>query len=304
MNSVLENSPDSDSSLSDRIKLSDTVEDIKKTEAYIAQSSFTRMEDTYPLVHLYQALKNKVQLIREVATEVKDTDAANSLAEHAHSIANPLNGMKLSLFLLQKKINESLPFQDVLEDFQTTLSLTKQYLIILDNAIKKIELEIKPKDVFRFIEKLQRNVYSYIQTAKLGKIKYYYSGLPKDLQVPMVPEIMLEALNLLIENADKYGFKDKDIDIKFIIGDSRLKISVSNYGIGIPDKDAENIYLPHVRGSNTVGLTGTGLGLPRVLEIAELHSGILHHSQVRDLTTFILEIPLYQDENGIITHEL
>ncbi len=69
-------------------------------------------------------------------------------------------------------------------------------------------------------------------------------------------------------------------------------LAVSDNGIGIPEQDRERLFRRFERGSNTGGISGTGLGLHIVKEIVQGHGGqVLLESEVDVGTTFWLHLP-------------
>jgi signal transduction histidine kinase len=69
-------------------------------------------------------------------------------------------------------------------------------------------------------------------------------------------------------------------------------LAVSDNGIGIPEADRERLFRRFERGSNTGGISGTGLGLHIVREIVYGHGGtVSFESEVDKGTTFWLNLP-------------
>ena len=69
-------------------------------------------------------------------------------------------------------------------------------------------------------------------------------------------------------------------------------LHVRDNGIGIPEKDRPRLFRRFERGSNTGGISGTGLGLHIVKEIVQGHGGwVSFQSEVGVGTTFVLHLP-------------
>ena len=69
-------------------------------------------------------------------------------------------------------------------------------------------------------------------------------------------------------------------------------LAISDNGIGIPEGDRERLFRRFERGSNTSGISGTGLGLHIVKEIVQGHGGsVSFESAVDQGTTFWLHLP-------------
>jgi hypothetical protein len=79
----------------------------------------------------------------------------------------------------------------------------------------------------------------------------------------------------LIGNALQYRHKDRRprVIVSAAGEDDRWVFSVTDNGIGIPEGDRARLFQRFERGSNTQGITGTGLGLHIVREIALGHGG-------------------------------
>lgn len=80
-------------------------------------------------------------------------------------------------------------------------------------------------------------------------------------------------LNLL-DNAVKFGPPGQRVEVRLVTEDSEIRLSVTDQGPGIPDRDRERIWEPYFRGSDPVTRTvgGSGIGLAVVREAAR-HAG-------------------------------
>ena len=77
-----------------------------------------------------------------------------------------------------------------------------------------------------------------------------------------------------MDNALKYaGDELSKIEIGYEESDEFHILSVMDDGIGIAEKDSENIFVPFERTETAIGIDGTGLGLAIANEIADLHLG-------------------------------
>ena len=82
----------------------------------------------------------------------------------------------------------------------------------------------------------------------------------------------------LVSNAVKFTPRGGSVTVSFPTDDlGRRGVEVRDTGIGIAEKDLERVILPFVQveGSLSRNHGGTGLGLPLVKKIAELHEGTL-----------------------------
>jgi signal transduction histidine kinase len=83
------------------------------------------------------------------------------------------------------------------------------------------------------------------------------------------------AIQNLIANSAKYGNGSKWIRIAAANGDSRVKVSVEDRGLGIAPGDMDQIFEPFYRAKQVVDaqISGNGLGLNLVKNIVEAHGG-------------------------------
>lgn len=79
----------------------------------------------------------------------------------------------------------------------------------------------------------------------------------------------------LISNAARYSPANSTVSIDLICNQDNIQCRVVDEGIGIPQKDQENIFEPFFRAENTENITGTGLGLAIVKRSVEQHRGRL-----------------------------
>lgn len=124
----------------------------------------------------------------------------------------------------------------------------------------------------------------------------------RDVQVRVDPLPCIQAdvwaltkvfMNLL-GNAIAYGGASGTPTIRVFAEerDDVWLVAVRDNGIGIPVSDRPRLFRRFERGSNTGGISGTGLGLHIVKEIAQGHGGtVTFESEVGHGTTFWLHLP-------------
>ena len=94
----------------------------------------------------------------------------------------------------------------------------------------------------------------------------------------------------LLENALKYTHNGDTISVDVVTTFSRVFISFSDTGIGIPEEDISHITERYFRARNA--LPGTGIGLALVKEIVELHDGDLSiESKLGEGTKVTVSLP-------------
>ncbi len=107
-------------------------------------------------------------------------------------------------------------------------------------------------------------------------------------------EKMLKSVVInLLSNAIKYSPDGGRVELKLRKKDNTVNISVSDNGMGIPEEDQINLFLPFFRAKNIGNISGTGLGLSIVRKNIELQKGeITFSSESGKGTTFFVTLPL------------
>ena len=104
----------------------------------------------------------------------------------------------------------------------------------------------------------------------------------------------------LLSNAIKYSDAGSPIDLSLTVKDDYFEISVTDYGIGIPEEEQQHLFTRFFRAHNVENIQGTGLGLNIVRRYVDLMNGnISFESKQGKGTTFRVQIPLHRaPDNG------
>ncbi|NUM30993.1 MAG: HAMP domain-containing histidine kinase [Bacteroidetes bacterium] len=95
----------------------------------------------------------------------------------------------------------------------------------------------------------------------------------------------------IIENACKFS-KNKTVEIKVLAEKNNIILYFIDNGIGMPETYLKHAFEPFFRGSNTHGISGSGIGLSLVQRIIKLHSGkIFIRSKINSGTTIEVVLP-------------
>jgi len=107
-------------------------------------------------------------------------------------------------------------------------------------------------------------------------------------------------INNLIDNAFNYTLANGKIDIAVRLEKNNqfVMLSVADTGVGIPESFRERAWLRFERFEEHalhLEVAGTGLGLPILKELVELHNGqVWFDSEVGKGTTFYVRLPIEQ----------
>ncbi len=134
----------------------------------------------------------------------------------------------------------------------------------------------------------------------LRTLRYEIDDRGVQVRIEPLPKIAADAWALtkvfmnLLGNAISYSRTDVAPVITVFAEerDDQWAVAVRDNGIGIPENDHKRLFRRFERGSNTGGISGTGLGLHIVKEIVQGHGGaVSFESQMGAGTTFWLHLP-------------
>jgi len=96
---------------------------------------------------------------------------------------------------------------------------------------------------------------------------------PDAAPAELAADAMRQALDNLLSNAIKFSPEGGEIVVALAAEGSRWRIDVSDQGPGVPVDDREAIFEPFHRLPDTRAVSGAGLGLAIVRDVAERHGG-------------------------------
>jgi signal transduction histidine kinase len=212
----------------------------------------------------------------------------------AHEIRTPLTSLKLFMESAQDQMT---PSPEDAEDFQIAMKQIKR----IEGTINRFLDFTKPRDL----------VFSEMETTDLLEdalfmfkplVNRQECTLTIDLEehLPKIfgdRKLLAEALiNLLVnalEAVSDHGTVSvscyQDHPVQDGVKVPAVRIDISDTGPGIPEDRMENIFEPFF----TTKASGTGLGLPLVLNTVKSHGGFIRvQSRIRQGTTFSVFLPL------------
>lgn len=136
----------------------------------------------------------------------------------------------------------------------------------------------------------------------LGVARAAHPQCAADVRVPpSFPLLMLDrakmqqVLQNLLSNAFKYSPKGGTVRVRFSVAGTQATVEVADEGIGIAPEHLERIWEKFYRvdSSTTASIEGTGLGLPIVKHLVEMHDGRVEvESEPGRGSTFRVHLPL------------
>lgn len=162
-------------------------------------------------------------------------------------------------------------------------------ILLLEKASNdKLNIKGEQIDIVQFLEHLNHQNYTDRNDGRKLELL-----LPSEHVLLLTDPILLDhILCNLINNAFKFSKGAKDPELTLIYEERQLKISIKDYGIGIPENDQKHLFEIFFRANNAIKIEGTGLGLNLTREFSyKLGGYITFQSKEGEGTEFILTIP-------------
>jgi signal transduction histidine kinase len=275
-----------------------------------------RMTMFRPAIHLAGA-------VRQLASGDKRARAPEEGAHEFRSIARHFNQMADDL--AQQEKNRLAFLAGVAHDLRNPLGALK-----MASAIIPPDKPLPPEDqirqtlgrVQRQIDRLERMVWDLLDASRIeagildvrpercdlreitgAVVDLFRPGAPSHefvLSLPNEPALcrcdpgrMEQVLTNLVSNAVKYSPKGGRVELRIAHQASRVRVSVSDQGIGIAPDDLKQLFEPfRRRGTSNESISGVGLGLFVTRRIVEAHGGSIEiESSPRRGSTFHVVLP-------------
>lgn len=218
-----------------------------------------------------QAVEKNVQQLEQVAEDRK-----TFIANLAHEMKTPLTSiLGFADILRVKRVVSNEERQDyanvIVQETKRLRALSGKLMELITMGSTRLDfVDVSLPDFFREVE------YSLTPLIAGRGLKLIVSSVPGVLR--MDQELIKSLLYNLVDNAAKASPPGKTIELRsFYREDKRLVFSVKDEGMGIPQKELDQIVKPFymLDKSRSRKAGGAGLGLPLCVEIARLHQGVL-----------------------------
>lgn len=216
----------------------------------------------------------------------------------SHEFKTPLSIILSSASLAEKYTAPE--HQEKREKHFNNIKLKVKSLNNILNDFLSIERLQSEKDTYRLedfpLSRVINNViYDANMLSKEGQ-KIHYPENIDEVLINYDEKILELTLTNLINNAIKYSPENSNIDVGVNIENDKLNISVTDEGVGIPEKEQKFIFDPYFRAENVLHKSGTGIGLNMVKgHLEKLKSTVNFTSKEDEGSTFTISIP-YNNE--------
>jgi PAS domain S-box-containing protein len=239
-----------------------------------------------------------IELFRDVSEEVRlDRAKSEFIALASHQLRTPATAVKQYLHMLLDGYAGELTESQ--RTFLRTANEGNERQLKIINDILKVAAADSGDMVLRYErvelgELIQSVVEEQQPKAAKSKQKLEFKRPGRPIYGLVDPSAFRMVVENLVDNAHKYTYPGKTIEVSLSSNDDDTIISIRDEGIGIRKSDLSRLFVKFVRleSALTVSAGGTGLGLYWVKKVLELHDArIVVSSQVGAGTTFSIILP-------------
>jgi PAS domain S-box-containing protein len=217
----------------------------------------------------------------------------------SHEFRTPMASIQTSIDVLKhyarKNLHEDAEFKTVIDRHHERMLIEIQRMtailsdVLLTGKLDSGNMNFKP--LYTNPVELIKGIWDEEKLSYIGRnIRISVNGEPYSDQFDR--NLMGHLFKNLISNAFKYGRNGEVPEVTLQFSDREFVLIVSDKGIGVPEAEIKNLFQSFFRASNTDNIPGTGLGLPLVKKIAEMHDGWVEvHSKPGIGSTFAVHFP-------------
>lgn len=249
-------------------------------------------------------LANYIKKLQSL-NEAKDT----FISVASHQLVTPITAMRWTVeMLLEKKDNLTASQQEYLKTLAEMNLRMKDLISALLNVARidtgTFSVNISNASVTELVKDVVKELKPQVEEKNIRLKEKYHSLIP---QLPVDKELLHIVFDNVIANAVKYTPQNGEVNIeikkiarkeiidKHAAQHESILISVSDTGIGIPEKQQRKIFSKMYRAVNAQEnkISGTGLGLYVAKSIIDIAGGQIWFTSKEGVgTTFFILIPL------------
>lgn len=249
-------------------------------------------------VHDGGTIKNWVGTFTDIDDQKKvEKEKDEFLSIASHELKTPLTSIKAYVQLLERKLKlehdsaEAGYVSKVQNQIEKLNTLISDLLDVskIDNG--KLKINKKPASLENLIH---NTIDTILQTHEERHVKIERHVAKTDLLIPFDEVRIEQVLINFLTNAIKYSPQNNQVIVTTFVDDDEVKVSVTDFGIGIPDFKQDSVFRKFYRvEESSVQFQGMGIGLYICSEIIKQHHGTIGlSSKVDEGSTFYFTLPL------------
>lgn len=227
----------------------------------------------------------------------------------SHELKTPLNVIFSAAQLMEISLtSDDGSNKDILRNIDHIKKNCYRLIKVINNLVEmhkislgSLKLNISEEDIVEITRYIVQASSELIDD--LGLKIYFYTNINK--KIMSLDRVRIEKVLLnLISNAIKFSKPGSHINVSVVDREDYVKVSVKDDGIGIEEKDLQNLFIGYEQVDKSLSRVaeGTGVGLFLVKSFIEMHGGSVKVKSMLDKgTEFIFKIPYnysYESSNS------
>src|ERR1700722_17523305 len=268
----------------------DEIGEMARSVAVFRDNAIALVQSQRRLIEQTAALEETLEKERRMTAQQR-----NFVTMTSHEFRTPLTVIDAQAQRLIKLKDRVTP-KDLLERATRIRSAVTRLTGIMDSLLGDSRLldeqavchpgEFDPATLLHEVCQLHR------ETTRGAHIREEFGELPATMHGD--PKLLFALFSNLLSNAVKYSAASSPVEVMARKKhDGGLLVHVRDHGIGIPDRDRVHLFERYFRGTNAVGVAGSGVGLHLVAMVLELHGGTIEvQSRAGEGSSFIVHLPV------------
>jgi len=186
------------------------------------------------------------------------------LHDVSHEVRAPLARMQALIGLLEQN-PEAVTIETLHKEIERIDTLLGRML-----TLSRVEVVSGQRSSVRLDQLVQQVIDDLSVEAPTRRVEL----VAEPVEVEVIEPLLIQALENIVRNADKYSDDELPIDIR-IEGGAHPKIIVEDYGPGVPQEEIDMLTRPFYRGGNMMHTDGYGLGLSIAKRAVEAQRGAI-----------------------------
>jgi signal transduction histidine kinase len=260
-----------------------------------------QIESNREILALNNELNEYIERLQTTQQQLIQAAKLSSIGELsagvAHELNNPLSGVLIYTRLMKEKLAKNTIDGEQLQNNLTKIESAIDYCTGIINGLldfaRQTEPLLRPVTVSRAIDKALSLVEHQPKMKLLEVARDESPNLP--LVVADFNQLVQVFVNLLV-NAIQSIDNEGRLTIRTEAENGWVKMSISDTGCGIPEKNMDKIFTPFF--TTKEDIKGVGLGLAVSHGIIEKHGGHIEtQSEVGKGSTFTIFLPAHREES-------
>lgn len=253
---------------------------------------------------ILRTLTNRIRLRNELKISHIEKEKSEELAQIklryftniSHELLTPLTIIMLLIEGLQKKYNaDSTQFEIMKDNVVRLKRLIQQILVFRKTESGNMKLKIQQNDIVGFINSICQSNFKPLVLEK--EVKLSIDSESESYMAYFDPDKLDKIIYNLLSNAFKHTPKGGSIVVKISFisraTETVMRLSVSDTGDGIAEKDLPHIFKRFYISSTSDQSQSHGIGLALTSDLLQIHKGKIEvKSQLGEGAIFTIEIPV------------